>query len=760
MQESRESGPYKEPADLKGATSLEAIRQVVPTTPASKTSTVLRLLSLVAGILGLAVSLGLSFQPLPAAALAPCIAFLSGAIVFRRFPAADEIARYWTRQQVESEVSELPEGLELEDVYSSALQEVNAQHQSVLEALGAIVIRRDGEGRVLYVNEAAAHAFKPGDQPRVGEFLKLPTLSGGLTSHAPAVNETPSEVEIDTQKGPRWFSVLNLRVSDSSGAAPVLQTILRDVTQRRRAEEKLREGLSQAAIANEAKSRFLATVSHEIRTPLNGILGMAGLLRDTRLSPEQRTYVDAVDTSGQALLVLIDELLDYSKIDADKLALNVKPTNLRSVVDGVVELLAPKAQDKGLEIGAFIDHELPEIVEIDEARIRQILLNLAGNGIKFTEKGGISVLVEKDERALAQVGQIPLKISISDTGPGFSEEQAARIFNEFEQLDHGRTRKFGGTGLGLAISQRLAQLMDGTISAQGEPGKGATFTLRLPVTAVEEPYKRPEAELEGTKVLLLSSGATEAPLIARCLQQHGCTVQELSGDSSDVWNALSQASLLIVCEQAVANMASWLEIAKTHQPELKCIVVVAPSERDKLPQLKAIGFDAYLVRPVRGSSLLTVADKLVNGDAMDQISEAADPERSLVHTETTLAKSALRFLVAEDNEINRMLTGALLKKMGHQTHFVGNGEEAVNAALSGDFDAVLMDLHMPGIDGVTAVRQIRSADNPRALSLPIIVVTADVLPETRAAALDAGANGFITKPLNFTDLANILNSVY
>lgn len=735
------------------ASSDEGATEPHPTTVPGPTR-LLRILALAAGILGLGVSFLIARQSFPLVLLAPCVAFLSGAVVFRRFPAADEMSTYWSRKEAASAVEETPETL------AGALKEANKQHQTVLDALGAIVIKRAGSGEVLYVNEAAERAFHPEDVPRLGAPLSLPRLDGVEAQEA--LRQDPAaEILLETRHGPRWFSILELKVSDGEGGEPILQTILRDVTYRRQAEDKLRENLTQAASANEAKSRFMATVSHEIRTPLNGILGMAGLLRDTPLSAEQRTYVEAVRTSGEALLVLIDEVLDYSKIEADKLELRPKATSIDNLVEGIVELLAPKAHAKGLQIGSFVDRDLPHLLEIDEARVRQILLNLAGNGIKFTETGGVSILAELGSAPSQGAPEtVTLRLSVVDTGPGFTAQQAQRIFNEFEQLDDGRTRKHGGTGLGLSISKRLTEMMGGRISACGKPGAGAAFTVDLPVTVSPAPAGGNGPDLTELQVAILAQGATEAPLIARRLRQQGASVTLFSADDPDPASLKAGLDLVILCEGAVSDTAEWLARARTHLPTTKLIVLVAPGEREKLPRLREQGCHAYLVRPVRTSSLLTVVDKLRRDEALDALAENIDPYHAGAAPHRELGGRSLKFLVAEDNEINRLLTGTLLKKMGHEVHFVGNGEEAVSEALSGAYDAVLMDLHMPGIDGLAALQQIRTSDLPNALTLPIIVLTADVMPEARATALDAGASGFITKPLDPADLANILDQVY
>jgi signal transduction histidine kinase/DNA-binding response OmpR family regulator len=502
----------------------------------------------------------------------------------------------------------------------------------------------------------------------------------------------------------------------------------------------------RAEAASLAKSRFLATVSHEIRTPLNGVLGLAQLLAATRLDAEQASYVDAIAASGRSLAQLIDDILDFSKIEAGKVELRTESFALAPLVEGVVELLAPRAEGKALEIASFIAANVPERMEGDPARIRQVLVNLAGNAVNFTAEGGVGLRVELDPRGA-------LVFRIIDTGPGVAPGAREMIFEEFEQGDGSSTRRHGGTGLGLAISRHLAKLMGGRLEIEDGAGPGAVFAFTLPrgPNAVYEARATTTPRLSGLRILIVSSTIFEGPFIAEVLREAGACAKIARNEEEAVATLARSSpfdSVVVDCalgEVATERLARAARLADAG----RAMLLFSPMERRAFGESALRRFDGWLVKPARAASLV------------ERLSTAPPPTRNesgFAAPESTLG--GLHIMVAEDNEINARIICRRLEKLGALVTRAENGAQAAELAKAAQagrvraFDIALMDLFMPELDGLEATRLIRTEEaRTGSRRLPIIALTASALEQDERAARGAGVDALLTKPVEFAALS-------
>lgn len=631
------------------------------------------------------------------------------------------------------------------------LQESEERFRGLIDALGDLVVHRDREGCIVYANKVFADLVGVDQRDLVGQSLAQLGIDVGVVPDAAfAEGEclSSTDVAVRSANGTRWFSWIELSVRDKATDHVSHRAIARDITSRKRAETALINARERAEFASQAKSRFLATVSHEIRTPMNGIMGMAKLLADTELSLEQRTYVGAVSTSASALLALIEDLLDYTKIEAGRFDAEPQPMSPREIADNVVELLAAKAFAKDIGLGCHVAPDVPQMITSDPGRIRQVLLNLLGNAVKFTDAGGVLLTVTKRSDGDAD----SIRFSVSDTGPGLRPEDRERIFEEFEQADGSSTRTHGGAGLGLAISKRLVGSMGGTIGLESQPGKGSEFFFDIPATDPAEGSAMHGQALAGRKVVILSVNTVEAEAIAMTVRAHGGEA-EIAATVAQAASYADQCTTLLV--DAAVEKSDGRVLGRLKQAgfaSANAVTLITPTDRGLLGEFRANGYSTFLVRPVRGETLLRVLLAGLNAPVAASQPSAGEP---------ALAKSqrvnnrlpGLAILVAEDNDINAMLARATLLKAGHRVDIVGNGKAAVEAVTGGGrrrrYDVVLMDLHMPVMDGLDAIAAIRRYEEEVGLPpVPIMVLSADSQEKTRHAVLAHGASGFVTKPLD------------
>lgn len=607
------------------------------------------------------------------------------------------------------------------------------------EAMGDIVVTRDLDRRI--INSNAAFCEMTGcatPEGRTCEEIGIAFRPGGK-AHC-------YDVEIATPYGQRIFTWHDVVTNDPASSRLVISSIARDVTDERAALLAREDARLRAESANAAKGRLLATVSHEIRLPLSGILGMSHLLSQTSLSREQRNYLDSMRQSGQSLVQLVEDLLDFSTMEAGRFKLNPRAENLRQLIESVVEMLSHRAHEKGIEIASIVAPDVPDCLDFDPARLRQVLFNLIGNAVKFTEKGGVLVKA-------SMVGE-ELSIAVADSGPGMSKSDQSRVFGEFEQAG-APSQRSGGTGLGLAISARIVREFGGELTVKSTKGKGSTFTLAFKAgsTAASQSGAYRNGTLSNSDVLLLAPAGTAAFATMSAIQALGgrcihvstmAQLQELEAAHAAQIEALTD---IIVDHRVAGEFRSPLQAwSVASERKIRRILLVNPEERASQPQED---FDAWLIRPLREKSLVDVLCGRLRGmERRDAINDNRHPGFGFL---PLLEKRSgdLEVLVAEDDPVNARVIRAVLEKSGCSVRLVENfGSLAL--ALSGAQgslpDLVISDLHMPGGEGQEILPHIvATLAAPEAI--PVMVLSGDTTPDTKSLLIGGGIAAVLPKPL-------------
>jgi two-component system, sensor histidine kinase and response regulator len=607
-----------------------------------------------------------------------------------------------------------------------------------------------------------ATMYHPDDRERVREALR-----------AYFAGETPeyqAEFRARHRDGSwRWILARGIAVRDGSGKPIRFAGTRIDITDLKRIEEEMRQAKEAAEAASRAKSEFLANVSHEIRTPMNAILGMTDLALDTRLSDEQRNCLTIVNSSANALLNVINDLLDFSKIEAGKFELDHADFSLRAVLNETLRALALRAHKKQLELICRLAPDVPDALVGDAGRLRQVLLNLVGNAIKFTEQGEVIVRVSADKLSVSSSPgpAVCLSFEVQDTGIGIPPDKQTKIFQAFEQADNSTTRRYGGTGLGLSIASHLVKLMGGQIAVQSAPGQGSIFQFRVSFQRQPEAAPcgdlLPQVDLRGLRVLIVDDNATNRLILEewlRAWQTEPTAVADGLTALTSLWRgvAVGQPFAVALLDGRMPGVDG-LDLAETiaQSPELEnCRIILLTSEDHpgSLDRHRELGIAAVAMKPIPQEELLQTICRVLNTSAGSGqwAVDSEDTASSELRTAHSSLPPGLRILVAEDDELNQQVIQHFLLRQGHDVHMARDGRQALAALEQGPFDLLLLDVHMPELDGFRVIDTLRRREQSTGAHLPVVALTARSMMEDRERCLQAGMDEYLAKPIRRPEL--------